>query len=77
VGPTPETVESGEYKPLSRPLFIYVNKEALQKPEVAAFVTYYLSDEGQDIVEKRKYVRMNPTLVAEMRQRLKDALEAK
>lgn len=76
VGPTPETVENGTYKPLSRPLFIYVNKESLKRPEVQAFVTYYLSDEGQDIVEKRKYVRINQTVLAEMRQRLADALAA-
>lgn len=77
VGPTPETVENGAYKPLSRPLFIYVNKEELKRPEVQAFVTYYLSDEGQTIVEKRKYVRINQTILAEMRQRLADALAAK
>jgi phosphate transport system substrate-binding protein len=42
VAPMPETVESGEYAPLSRPLFIYVNAEAAAKPEVAAFVDFYL-----------------------------------
>jgi phosphate transport system substrate-binding protein len=77
VAPTPETVESGAYTPLSRPLFIYVNKESLQRPEVAEFVTYYLSDVGQDIVEKRKYVRMNAETLAEMRQRLADAIAGK
>ncbi len=31
--------------PISRPLFIYVNKDkAAAKPEVAAFVDYYLTD---------------------------------
>jgi len=77
VGPTPETVENGTYTPLSRPLFIYVNQESLKRPEVAAFVTYYLSDVGQSIVEKRKYVRINAETLAAMRQRLADALAAK
>ncbi len=75
VAPTTETVLSGAYKPLSRPLFIYVDQEALKRPEVAAFVDFYLSDAGQDVVEKRKYVRMNAELLAEMRQRLADALK--
>jgi phosphate transport system substrate-binding protein len=76
VAPTRETIESGAYVPLSRPLFMYVNKEALQRPEVAAFVQFALSDEGQNIVEFRKYIRLSPSQVAEMRQRLADALNA-
>jgi ABC-type phosphate transport system substrate-binding protein len=39
VVPTLATIEKGEYTPLSRPLFIYVNKRALKKPEVAAFTS--------------------------------------
>ena len=41
VPPTPETAKSGDYS-LARPLFIYVSTAALDKPEVAAFVEYYL-----------------------------------
>ncbi len=33
----PETILSGEYTPLSRPLFVYVREDALERPEVAAF----------------------------------------
>ncbi|MEK6277002.1 MAG: PstS family phosphate ABC transporter substrate-binding protein [Actinomycetota bacterium] len=45
VAPSVETVQSGEYKPLSRPLFIYPSGEALKsKPEVKAFVQYYLDN---------------------------------
>ncbi len=40
--PTPETIRSGTYRPLSRPLFIYVRKDALKKPAVAEFVRFYL-----------------------------------
>ena len=38
---TDKTVESGDY-PLSRPLFIYVKKASLARPEVKSFVTFYL-----------------------------------
>ena len=41
VEPSDETVESGDY-PLSRPLFIYVNNAALERPAVAEFVRFYL-----------------------------------
>jgi len=43
IEPTTETITSGEY-PLSRPLFIYVKDDSLTKPEVAAFVRYYLEN---------------------------------
>jgi phosphate transport system substrate-binding protein len=43
VEPTVETITDGTY-PLSRPLFIYVNTEALARPEVNAFVKYYLEN---------------------------------
>jgi len=42
VEPSPENVNNGTYRPLSRPLFIYVNAEAAQRPEVRAFVDFYL-----------------------------------
>lgn len=41
VAPTTATVESGDY-PLSRPLFIYVKDDAVKRPEVKAFVKFYL-----------------------------------
>ena len=41
VEPSDKTVESGDY-PLSRPLFIYVNNAALERPEVVEFVRFYL-----------------------------------
>jgi phosphate transport system substrate-binding protein len=44
VAPTPATIKDGTYKPLSRPLFIYVAKKAAARPEVKAFVDYYLAN---------------------------------
>ncbi|HCS53363.1 PstS family phosphate ABC transporter substrate-binding protein [Rubinisphaera sp.] len=58
VKPSEATIEDGSYAPLSRPLFIYVNKEALKtKPEVAKFVNYYLN-EGQEAVSAVGYVKV-------------------
>lgn len=45
VVPSRDTVINGTYAPLSRPLFIYVNKDSLKaKPLVAKFVRYYLEN---------------------------------
>ncbi len=44
VEPTNETVESGEYAPLSRPLFTYVKNESLKNEEVYEFVKYTLEN---------------------------------
>jgi phosphate transport system substrate-binding protein len=44
VAPSVETAQDGSYTPLSRPLFIYPSDAALKKPEVKAFVDYYLEN---------------------------------
>lgn len=56
VAPSPETVESGAYTPLSRPLFIYVSKNALEsRPEVREFVEFYL-ETAPDLVAEVGYI---------------------
>jgi len=42
--PSMETVKNGTYKPLSRPIFIYVNSEGAKRPEVVEFVEFYLKN---------------------------------
>lgn len=44
VPPSVETAQDGSYAPLSRPLFMYPSAEALKKPEVKAFIEYYLEN---------------------------------
>ena len=55
VTPTPTTIADGSYSPLSRPLFIYVNVESLNKPEVKAFVDFYLTH-GPELVNEVGYI---------------------
>lgn len=43
VDPTAEAIADGRYAPLSRPIFIYINAAALDRPEVARFVEFYIS----------------------------------
>lgn len=44
VTPSAETVENGTYQPLSRPIFIYVNIKAAERPEVREFVEFYMKN---------------------------------
>ena len=56
VSPTDENIMEGKYKPLSRPLYIYVNKKSLiEKPLVKSFVLFYFQKANQ-LVKEEGYV---------------------
>lgn len=55
VPPTTENVINGSYNPLARPIFIYVNTKAAQRPEVKEFVEYYMKN-GDKLAREVKYV---------------------
>ncbi len=55
VEPSVETINNGTYQPLSRPIFIYVSTKALERPEVEAFVNFYL-DNAAELAEEVGYV---------------------
>ncbi len=69
VAPTPESIKSGDYTPLSRPLFIYVNTAELERPEVRAFVEYYL-DEAGALAAEVGYVSLTDAEYAEGRAKI-------
>ena len=51
IEPNAETAEAGEY-PISRPLFIYSDATIMQeKPQVAAFILFYLENVGNEILD--------------------------
>ena len=43
ITPSLETVKDKSYAPLSRPIFIYVSDAAVKRPEVKAFISFYLN----------------------------------
>ncbi|MFT5139737.1 MAG: phosphate transport system substrate-binding protein [Lysobacterales bacterium] len=47
VTPSPKTINDGSYSPLSRPIFIYIRKDALQREEVRAFADFYITNASQ------------------------------
>ncbi|MFN2587523.1 MAG: substrate-binding domain-containing protein [Actinomycetota bacterium] len=54
--PTPKSIADGSY-PIARELFVYVNPAAAdESPALAAFVDYYLSEEGLASVAEAGYV---------------------
>ena len=58
VAPSQESISSGEYKPLSRPLFMYPSDKALQKPAVKAFMDYVVQN-YDSIAEASQIVPMS------------------
>jgi len=55
VAPTSETVRDNSYAPLSRPLSIYVNRADMARPEVRAFLRFYM-EQGAELVREVGYV---------------------
>jgi phosphate transport system substrate-binding protein len=53
--PSEKTVMDGTYYPLSRPIFIYVNKKSGERLEVKEFVEFYLRNAPQ-LVKQVKYI---------------------
>jgi phosphate transport system substrate-binding protein len=53
--PSPETIAKGTYRPLSRPLFVYVSRKAADRPEVRAFIEFFVSH-AHDLVADVGYV---------------------
>jgi phosphate binding protein len=52
--PSTETILNGTYQPLSRPIFIYVKASEADRPEVSAFVEFYLSKSFTPLIASRE-----------------------
>jgi phosphate transport system substrate-binding protein len=74
VAPSLETIKDGSYAPLSRPLFVYPSRQALARPEIAAFFTYYL-DNANQYVDEVGYVELPADELAASKAALEAALK--
>ncbi|ERN40886.1 phosphate binding protein [Rubidibacter lacunae KORDI 51-2] len=73
IEPSTATVENGTYQPLARPIFIYVKKSAVEeKPEVQAFVEFYLNAQNRGLVAEVGYVAIGDSLYEKTRARLNE-----
>ena len=77
VKPSLETASSGDYQPLSRPLFTYPSIEALGEEHVAEFARYFVSQTtNEDLVAGDVgYVPATEDTQEEQMQTLEDAIE--
>ena len=66
VTPSKETVQSGEYSPLSRPLLIYVKDASLKRPVVDAFIKFYI-DNAERIANQAQFVPLTAEQAAASR----------
>ena len=71
IAPSTEAIQSGEYKPLSRPLFMYPSTKALKRPEVKAFLQYVV-DNYEEIADASQIVALS----AEQADKTKSDLQA-
>jgi phosphate transport system substrate-binding protein len=55
ITPSPDTIRTGTYQPLSRPVFIYVSTTAAERAEVQKFVEFYLNS-AEQLVREVNYV---------------------
>ncbi len=55
ISPTEVTINDGTYAPLSRPIFIYVNSNSAEKPQVIAFIEYYIEN-AKNLVGEVGYI---------------------
>lgn len=66
VEPSVDNALNGTYTPLSRQLYIYVSGAAIEKPQVADFVDFYIEN-IDDIVEAAAYIPLSDEQKAELR----------
>jgi phosphate transport system substrate-binding protein len=57
--PSVETIGDGSYKPLSRQIFIYPLKSAMERPEVKEFLKFYMSEEGSALAGEVGYIQLD------------------
>jgi phosphate transport system substrate-binding protein len=69
VEPTPETISQGTYRPLARPLFYYVSRASLDRPEVQAYLQFVLS-EGRELLPRIGFVPLSERLYELSQERL-------
>jgi phosphate transport system substrate-binding protein len=71
VAPSPQTAQSGEYDPLARPLFIYVNHDSYEKkPQVAGYVDFYVDNVAR-ITRAAGYIQMSEQQAQQTQQTLR------
>lgn len=69
VAPTVETVQDGSYNPLGRELFVYPSDKALARPEVKAFLEFYIEN-NDEITERATFIPLTDEQKQEAQQKV-------
>lgn len=72
VAPSAESIEANTYTPLSRPLFVYVSARSAERPEVQAFVRFYLDERNRELIADSGYATYGDDVYAATLQRFVD-----
>jgi len=73
IEPSQEAIANGTYTPLSRPLFLYVNKNSLEKmPHVKAFVDYYMDVTNKEVISEVGYVPISGILQEKVKEHFEE-----
>jgi len=75
VAPSVQTVQDGTYKPLSRPLFIYVKNTSFKRPEVEAFMQYIVDNEDK-VTQAVGLIPLTTQQESDAKSQLQTALQA-
>ena len=71
--PTPGTINDGSYRPLSRPIFIYVSSKTIEDPAVTRFVNFYIDpDNAEKLVSEVQYIPLPKDLYTLVGQRFRE-----
>lgn len=73
VAPSPATINDGSYRPLARPIYIYVSQESLARAEVREFVRFYLAA-AREVVSEVGYVSSPDAVYAAAQAKLEGAI---
>jgi phosphate transport system substrate-binding protein len=73
VAPTTATVQDGTYTPLGRPLFVYPTSAALERPEVEAFLRFYIEN-ATEIAEQALFVPLTEAMQTEATEKIESLL---
>jgi phosphate transport system substrate-binding protein len=73
VAPSSKTVQNRTYKPLSRPLFIYVKRTSFNKAIQRAFIKYVIVNE-KTIAKKARYISLTPTQIRKAKRQYNTAI---
>jgi phosphate transport system substrate-binding protein len=71
--PSVDRIQNRQYRPLSRPLFIYVKRDSFRKPVVAAFMRYVILNEST-IAQSAKMVPLTKKQLAKAKRQYNTAI---